>query len=204
VARRRSPSIAPSSSAPVPEGGGQVAGVGGDDGVGSLNGPALDDEALAVHAGVEAVVAQAELVVAVAAVAGRVEQRPERDHERVGADPRVLGGRERRDAAPAAEREHDRLELPATRGERVDLGARGGRELVVLEDPGRLEVAQALREDVGAEVGQAGAQVGEALGAEQQLAHDEERPALADDVEGAGDATAIPVRALGHVIGKYY
>ena len=33
---------------------------------------------------------------AVPAVAGGIEQRPERDHERVGADPRVLGGRERR------------------------------------------------------------------------------------------------------------
>jgi hypothetical protein len=49
-------------------------------------------------------------------------------------------------------------------------------------------------------VGQAGPQIGEALGAEQQLAHDQERPALADHVEGAGDPAWISVRALagGH------
>jgi hypothetical protein len=53
-------------------------------------------------------------------------------------------------------------------------------------------------------VGQAGPQVGEALGPEQQLADDEQRPALADDIEGAGDATAVSVRALSHIVGKSY
>jgi Glyoxalase-like domain len=40
------------------------------------------------------------------------------------------------------------------------------------------------------------AQVGEALRAEQQLADDEQRPAVADDVERAGDAAAVAVSAL--------
>jgi len=42
-------------------------------------------------------------------------------------------------------------------------------------------------------VGQAGAQVREPLRPEQQLADDEQRPTLADDVEGAGDPTAVAV-----------
>ena len=59
-----------------------------------------------------------------------------------------------------------------------------------------LELAQALGEDVGAQDSEAGAQVGEALRAEQQLAHDEQGPALADEVERAGDPAAVAVGAL--------
>ena len=37
------------------------------------------------------------------------------------------------------------------------------------------------------------AQVGEALRAEQQLADDQQRPALSDEVEGVGETTSIAV-----------
>jgi hypothetical protein len=62
-----------------------------------------------------------------------------------------------------------------------------------------LKIALALREDVGPEVGQACAQVGEPLGPEQQLAHDEQRPSLPNHVQCAGDPARIAVCALaGH------
>ena len=46
------------------------------------------------------------------------------------------------------------------------------------------------------------AEVGEALRAEQQLAHDQQRPALADDVEGMGETTGLSVGALGRHRGQ--
>ena len=44
--------------------------------------------------------------------------------------------------------------------------------------------------------GQVCPEVGEALRAEDELAHDEQCPALTHDVEGAGDAARVAVRAL--------
>ena len=126
----------------------------------------------------------------------RVEHRPERDHEGVGAE-RGVARRERRLAAPAAELEHERLEREAAVGQLVDARARRRRELAAAQEPGLLELAQALGEHVGAQVRQAGPQVREALRAEQQLADDQQRPALADDVEGARDAAAVAVGPFG-------
>ena len=104
------------------------------------------------------------------------------------------------DAAEAPEREDDRLELAPALGELVDPRSRGRGERAATHDARLLEVAQALGEDVGAHVGEPGAQVGEALGAQQQLAHHEQGPALADDVEGARDPAAVAVCAFarGH------
>ena len=42
-------------------------------------------------------------------------------------------------------------------------------------------------------MGQPGAQVGEALRAEQQFTNDQQGPALADDVEGVGETTGLPI-----------
>ncbi len=67
------------------------------------------------------------------------------------------------------------------------------------QDLALLELSQALCEHVRAHVGEAGPQVGEALGAQQELAHDHQGPALAHQVEGAGDSAGIAVGALcGH------
>jgi hypothetical protein len=50
-------------------------------------------------------------------------------------------------------------------------------------------------------VGQARAQVREPLWTEQQLPHDQQRPALANEVERAGDPAAIAVFApVGHAL----
>ena len=126
-----------------------------------------------------------------AGAAGVVE-RLERDRQRVGPERRVAV-RERGDAAEAAELEDHRLELAPALGQLVD--PRAGRRASVrrAHQPGALQLAQALGEHVGADLRQPGAQVGEALGAEQQLAHDQQRPALADEVERARDAAAVSV-----------
>ena len=93
--------------------------------------------------------------------------------------------------------------LPAL-GELVDPRAGGRRQRAAPHDPRRLELAQALGEDVGADVGQSGAQVGEALGPEQQLADDEQRPALADDVERPATPQRSPYVRFVVAMGQVY
>ena len=126
-----------------------------------------------------------------------IEHRLQREHHRVDAELAPLR-RERRLASPPAEGEHDRLELPAPVGQLVH--ARAGRrgELGALHDARLLELAQPLGQHVRADVGQAGAQVGEALGPEQQLANHEQRPSLPDEVERAGDPAGVSVRTHAH------
>jgi hypothetical protein len=58
-----------------------------------------------------------------------------------------------------------------------------------------LELAQPLGEHVGAELLQPGAEVGEALRPEHELADDEQRPALAHYIERAGDAARVAIGA---------
>ena len=58
------------------------------------------------------------------------------------------------------------------------------------------QLAHPLGQHVGADARQARAQIREALGPEQQLADDHQRPALAHQVEGARDAAHVPVGAL--------
>ena len=73
----------------------------------------------------------------------------------------------------------DRLELHPPRGQLVERRARaGGSSVVRGHDARRLQLAQPLREHVGPHQREACAQIGEPLGAQQQLAHDEERPPL--------------------------
>jgi hypothetical protein len=61
-------------------------------------------------------------------------------------------------------------------------------KLSVPHHPDPLELVQALGEDVGARLGYVHPQVGEALGAEQQLAHYEQRPSLSREVQSVGGA----------------
>jgi hypothetical protein len=180
----------------VPQHGGERARGGRDRRVGLIGRPAGDLEPPAGHVHAEALIAEAQLVAGVHAVGGcRVEERLQRDHERVVRDLR-LARRERGDAAPAPERDHDRLELAPTRGQLVDARAGRWRQRAAAHDARLLELLEPLGQDVGADVGKPGAQVGEALGPEEQLAHDEQRPALAHEVERAGHAAAVAVRSL--------
>jgi hypothetical protein len=103
-------------------------------------------------------------------------------------------------AAPAAEREDHRLELAPAVGQLVHVRGGGRREVVAPDDAVVLELAQALGEHVRADPGQTRAQVGEALGAEQQLAHHEQGPAVADRIERAGDAAAVAIRTHARIV----
>jgi hypothetical protein len=104
-------------------------------------------------------------------------------------------GRERRRTArPAAERQDRRLELAPPLRQLVDLGRRGWRQLAAADDPGLLQLAQSLAENVRADVGDAGAEVGEALRPEEELPDDEQRPSLSQQVGGVGDAATVELR----------
>ena len=104
-----------------------------------------------------------------------VEERAQGEDDRVGADLTVLG-RGRRPRAPGAQLGHYRLQLGTPLGQLVDMGRRRRGQFATMEYTDPLELAQTLGEDVGACVGQPVTEVGEALRAEQQLAHDEKAP----------------------------
>ena len=192
----RSPSMA-TSPAPVPQDAGQRPGVGLDRGIRGRRAASRDLDAPVGHVDTKALLAEAQLVAGCLALgAGRSEKGLQRDDDGVDADLRFTRG-EGGHAAEAPERQHDGLELAPALGELVDPRARGRRERAPTHDARLLELAQALGEDVGADVGEAGAQVGEALGAEQQLADDEQGPPLTGDVEGSRDPAAVAVGALG-------
>jgi hypothetical protein len=86
-----------------------------------------------------------------------------------------------------------RLQLPSPPGQFVRPRARGRLERAAPEHARLLELAEALREHALAGPRQSPPQVGEALRAEQQLAHDEQRPPLADQIERTGETAGIVV-----------
>jgi hypothetical protein len=91
----------------------------------------------------------------------------------------------------------DLLEAEAVLGELVDGGCGGRRELAALDEAGVLELAQARRENLRADAGQALGDVGVAARPLQELAHDEQRPALANDRQRVRDR-AVLVEPTGH------
>ena len=89
---------------------------------------------------------------------------------------------------------HDRPELLAELGELVH-GRRGRRrELATADDSASLEVLQADGEDVRPAAGEVAVQIRVAKGPVlEQLANDEERPPLPDEVERMGDRAVVVV-----------
>src|SRR5919112_5200025 len=176
---------------------GQGGRVGLDGRVWPLGFPADDLEAAVSYHDEEGVLPEVQLVARSEALCGaRVEHRSEGEDERI--DPQCGVARPRRGAgSPAPQLGNDRLELLAPVSELIDPGSRRRGKHPAPHDPGSLELAQALGEDVGAHIRQAGAQVGEALGAKQELAHYQQRPALAYQVEGVGGGASVAVRAHG-------
>jgi len=133
-------------------------------------------------------------------------QRERRRGRRGGIEDRLQGQQQRIDAqlgggcgfllgAPAAKLEQDRLERPAAAGELVDSDAGGRVEDVAADDARALKLVQPLGEDVRADPVQAGPQLDEPFRPEDQLADDQQRPPVADDVEGAGDPAGVVVAA---------
>ncbi len=78
----------------------------------------------------------------------------------------------------------------------VNLAGGGWGQAAADEDAGRLQLLQSLRQHVGADSGQAGAQIGEALWPQHQFPHDGHGPAVPDKVQRMGDCTAILIGAL--------
>src|SRR5439155_14151982 len=83
-------------------------------------------------------------------------------------------------------------------GELVDGGGGRGRQAPAPDEPRALHRLQPRREEVCRDPRETVEQVGIALGPDEELAHDEQRPALADDVEGAGDHAVLVIAAAGH------
>jgi len=77
-----------------------------------------------------------------------VEARAHRRGHRVGAE-RGVALQRIRSCGPVPERDDDVLQLAAAVGQLVDTRARGQRELALQDDPGLLELAQALGEHAG-------------------------------------------------------
>src|SRR3954453_10200759 len=80
------------------------------------------------------------------------------------------------------------LQLATASGETEEGGGHRGRRLLSVDDSGPLEVAQAVGEQIGRDAGEAVAEVGVAASvAQQQLADDQQGPAVADDVQRLGE-----------------
>ena len=94
---------------------------------------------------------------------------------------------------PPGQLVHARLQRPAALGQLVDQPRRGRRQLPALHQPRRVEVAQPLREEVRPHAGQPVAEIGVALRTEQQLADDQQRPALPEQVQRTGHRTELAV-----------
>ena len=77
---------------------------------------------------------------------------------------------------------------------------RGGRrrEIRLRDQPALLEKREPFAENARADAGEPAPQIAEALRSEEQLAHDEDRPALADDLRRAGDRTELRIAELRH------
>src|SRR3954451_17873816 len=118
------------------------------------------------------------------------------DHRRLGVVAALLVKQEQRrpllagqvGVAPAHDRHDRRIQVAAHRGQLV-LVALG--LLVVadlLQDPGARERLQTGREDVAGDP-EVALQLGEAADPEERLAHDQEGPALAENLHRAADRT---------------
>ncbi len=125
----------------------------------------------------------------------RVEQQPQQETDALERHHVALLELGHQVHAEAPEREQHRLELAPVLAELVDVG--GGRrgEPAARDEAGGLQVAQPRGQQVRGEPGQPGLQVGVALRAGDQLAHDQQRPALADQVERAGERADLVVGA---------
>jgi hypothetical protein len=95
--------------------------------------------------------------------------------------------------APAGELREGGLELASERRQLVERGRRGRRQLAPRDDLALLETLQPFCEHAGADSGKAPPQIAEPLGAEAELAQDEQRPALAEDLGRARQRTELRV-----------
>jgi len=83
-------------------------------------------------------------------------------------------------------------------GELVNRNGGGRGKHGLPDNPRVLEPPEPVGEAVGSDGGEGGEEMLEALGPQQQLPDHEDGPALAEDVEGAGDRAHLPVGLRGH------
>ena len=122
------------------------------------------------------------------------EMQLERERQPVAAELVVVGRVGQQRAAPTTERLDRRAQLASALGQPEQRRRDGGRGLLALDDSRLLELTQSIGEQVRRDPRQAAAQIGVAAGvAQQQLAHDQQRPAVADDVERLGETAELPV-----------
>src|SRR5947208_10505115 len=100
--------------------------------------------------------------------------------------------------APAGERSDDRLEAKPGSGQRIYLGSGRGRQHLTFDESLVLEASKARREHVCRNSRQAVEQVAIALRPGEQLPDDEQRPPLADGVQGARNRAELAIAATGH------
>ena len=99
---------------------------------------------------------------------------------------------------PDGEGEHGGGQLVARGCELVDRHVRRRRQLSPPHHAEAFEVTEPLGQQARADAGQAGLDVGEALGPEREVAHEQQRPPLAHQVEGLGQPAELLVGALSH------
>ncbi len=156
---------------------------------------AADEDLAAFHAPEEALAAELEADRRgdVPGPLGR-QHGAERQHQRRRRQRQrgIVLGRSRR---PAAQLLDDGLGLIAPGRQLVDL-RRGGRgQAAARHYAARLEPLEPLRQDIGADSGQAGAQLVETAAAVHKLAQDQQRPALADQLEPERGAAGVVIPA---------
>ena len=99
-------------------------------------------------------------------------------------------------AAPPDQLADRRLQRQSDRRQLVGLGIEGRGQSGAPHDAALDQGVEAAGQHGRADAAQPLDQVAEALGAEQQLAHDEQRPALPDDLGGAGEGTELGIVRL--------
>jgi hypothetical protein len=97
---------------------------------------------------------------------------------------------------PQSQRVEHRRQIPAGIRQPVPDLAPGVRRRAS-DDPGGLEQPEPVGEARGGDVIQAALEVAEPFPVEQQVADDQQRPALANHVHGSGHHAEVPIGAIG-------
>src|SRR6266508_2977412 len=129
---------------------------------------------------------------------GGLERGHERQAQRVDGEHVIRLGIAQRLGAPATKQQHDVFELGAIGGQLVNHTGRRPRQHAAAHDANLLELLQPGGQNIGRNAWQTLAQLGEALGPEDQVANDQQRPALAHELEGAGEAAELVIAPTGH------
>jgi hypothetical protein len=121
---------------------------------------------------------------------------PQRDEQPLDAPAVARARLSHPTPSPPAECVDCRLQVATDRREAVcgDVA----RAVTPLYEAFGFHLLQSLGEKIGRDAGETAQELGVALGPEQEIADDEQRPALAQYVEGAGEAAVLVVAPPGH------